>query len=265
MKAQTGIFFLPALIQLFWTSCLVAQTTPPAADAVHLISGHIHRGIIVEQIPGASIRLWRTTEGDTLAFEMDEIERIAKIVPAAGEQAAQFASPAIEPKTSGVNTSAWATALQFSTGGGDHSIVGMGATVQRRLNNQRSWLGLGLSFVGDENNYGTHSLGLAAHSSHEFSTGLKGRFGVLAFADLGYSFNLGNDYFDEQAQATLRYGNGLHLQTGLRFRINLLRNAGIWLDLSYLRNTSTLRIAANNDKVADKAWNMFCLRGSIFF
>lgn len=260
MKAQTIKFFLPALALFFWNLSLSAQT---ATDAVHLTTGEIHRGIIVEQKPGASIRLWRTAEGDTLTFEMESIDHIARLAPTGATAASPAQIPV--PVPTGVNTSDWAIALQFLTGGGDHSIAGMGATVQRRLNNDRSWLGLGLTFVGDENNYGTHSLGLAVHGSHEFSTGLKGRFGALAFADLGYSFNLGNDYYDAFYQETLRYGNGLHLQTGLRFRINVLRNAGIWLDLSYLRHTSALRVAAGNDKVADKAWNMFCLRGSVFF
>lgn len=259
MKAQVASIAF-ALI-LFQMTTATAQTTPAATDVVHLTSGQTHRGIVIEQKPGESIRLWRTVEGDTLTFGMDEIERIVKVLP--GTEAASAGLTA-HPNNA-FNNNPWSTALQLSVGGGDHALGGVGAVVLRNFNRQRAHLGLGLSFVGDINYGSTSSLGLVIHGSREFSTSRKGRFGSLAFLDLGYAFNLGKPYYDGKALAEVRYGNGLHLHTGLRFRVNVLRNTGLWVDLGYLRHTSTLRTVAEGDKVRQKAWNMAVLRGSIFF
>lgn len=261
MKTQSVVIVFALLLQV---ATATAQTTPTATDAVHLHSGQTHRGIVVEQKPGESIRLWRIAEGDTLTFDMEQIERIAKLLPVAEASPAALIPPTT-PSGSAFNNNPWTTALQFSTGGGDHSLGGLGAVVQRNFNKQRSALGVGLTYVGDVNDYGTNSLGLTASGSHELSTSRKGRLGAIAFMDLGYSFNLGGQFFDEQAFADVRYGNGLHLHTGLRFRVNVLRNAGLWLDIGFLRHTSTLRTVANDDKVRQKAWNMAVLRGSVFF
>lgn len=262
MKAQVvSIAF--ALI-LFQMATATAQTTPVATDVVHLISGQTHRGIVIEQKPGESIRLWRTVEGDTLTFGMDEIERIARVLPSTEAASGGPITPANAP-SSAFNNNPWSTALQLSVGGGDYPLGGIGVVVQQNFHKQRAHLGLGLSFVGDVNHSSTNSLALFAHGSREFSTSRKGRLGSLAFLDLGYSFNLGKPYFDGKALTDVRYGNGLHLHTGLRFRVNVLRNAGLWVDIGYLRHSSTLRTVAEGDKVRQKAWNMAVLRGSIFF
>lgn len=266
MKPQIVKFSISALCQFFLVAMLCAQNAPTATDAVYLVSGQTHQGIIVEQKPGVSIRLWRIAESDTLTFEMEAIDRIVKIVPTGTSVPSLLANiMPLSPPPSKVNTRPWATAIQLSTGGGDHSFSGLGVAVQRRLPNLRSWTGLGMTYIGDINNYGPSAIGLAAHGSHEFSTGWKERLGALVFADLGYSFNLGTDYFDGSSQMEARYGDGMHLQTGIRFRANVLPNVGIWVDLSYLRHTSMLRSVAGDDKIRRTAWDMFSLRGSVFF
>lgn len=265
MKAQAIKISLFLFFQIIGIHFLAAQPAFQQTDAVHLHTGQIYQGIIIEQKPGESIRLLRNVEGDTLTLDMESIERIVKVV--AAPQPVTPASPATPPmQPSRTNTGLWATAVQVTTGGGDHSVVGLGMAVQRRLNNRRSWVGLGLSYFGDQNNYGPNSIALALHSSHELSSGWKDRLGALVFADLGYSmFPSGNTMYDEASQASVNPGGGLHLQTGLRFRVNVLRNAGLWFDLSYLRHSSTLRKVENDEKVGNRAWNMVALRGSVFF
>lgn len=261
LLVKIQLFTLPLIA---WTNLLNAQTSAPETDAVYLNSGQVYRGLIIEQRPGASIRLWRAPQGDTLSFDMDIIDRITKITASSAPMVETLVK-STPTKIFRTNTKSWATALQVMVGGGDHSVGGAGIVVQRRLDNNRSWAGLGLTFVGDVNNYGTHALGIIAHGSHEFSSGWNNRLGALAFMDLGYSYNLGGEYIDDQSQSLYHYGNGLHLFTGLRFRLNVLHNAGIWLDMGFLRHTSKIRAVEDNAKIGTKGWNMINFRGSIFF
>lgn len=260
-------FVTTALLFLI-SQFIVAQTTGlNPMDEVYLQSGQVYRGIIIEQKPGASIRLWRTAESDTLLLEMEDIERIVKVfqaekTPTSGSDSKK---PTITPVADSIQPNRWATAIQAYIGGGDHSVGGVGLAIHRRLGLRHSWLGLGLSYIGDVNEYGTSSIAVYAHGSHEFSTGSRGHSGSSGFLDLGYSVNLGGEYLDAQQLTTYRYGNGLHLYTGLRFRLSTLNKGGLWLDMGYLRHSSVLRLAENNTRSGNKAWHAFVFRGSVYF
>ncbi len=263
MKQFTTRPLLPLLLLTFCATWSMAQTAPAAVDAVQLKSGKIHQGLIIEQTPGESIRLWRNPEADTLMFQMDEIDRIAKIVvppPTAGSPSMQ--TPASPART--FNDNPWKVALQASVGGGDYSLVGMGAAIQKSMPGNRAWVGIGAYYIGDQNNYGTSTIPIVLHASYALNQSGK-RFAALVFLDAGYSINLGGTKFDEIAQANLKHGNGLHTYGGLRFQVNALRNAGIWLDLGYLRHSSTIRFEADNKKHSTQVWNAFMMRGSLFF
>ncbi len=246
------------LLQLLSFATVTAQGTqqsPAATDMVHLKSGQAYQGIIVEQRPGESIRLWRTVESDTLTVTMDSIDRITRIV----------APPPIPKPPRVFDDAHWNVALQVGVGGGDYPFGGLGATVQKHFPRQRSWLGIGVHYYGDKSDFGAYTIPIALHGSYELRTDLQGRFGTLVFLDAGYSINITGNYFDEKTQAQLKYGNGLHTYGGLRFRLNVLRNTGIWADIGYFRHTSTLRYVTTNEKARVKAWNMFLFRGSVFF
>ena len=46
-------------------------------DVVYLKNGGIRRGIIVEQVPGESLKI-KTNDGSVYVFKMDEISKITK-------------------------------------------------------------------------------------------------------------------------------------------------------------------------------------------
>jgi len=257
-----------AILLLFFQASLFcaasAQTNAVGTDVVHLKSGQTHLGIIIEQKPGESIRLWRTVEADTLTFAMDSIDRITKAAPATGTSATTPAVQTTAPSR-GFNTNPLSVALQVSTGGGDYSVVGFGAIIQKHFPEERAWAGIGLHLLGAQNGNGVNTMPIVYHSSYEITSGGKGRLGTLGFLDLGYSVNLGSNYFDEIAQVNVKYGNGFYFNTGLRFRVNVLRNAGIWLDLGYLYQTSKLRDVETDKKIRKKSWNVFQIKSAVFF
>lgn len=65
------------LISTLTQSRLTAQTSQ---DAVYLTNQKFYQGIVIEQKPGEYIRLLRLPERDTLQFEMDDIDRIVKLM-----------------------------------------------------------------------------------------------------------------------------------------------------------------------------------------
>ena len=66
---------LTCLIAFATTSQVFAQQ--PMEDVVHLKNGGVVRGIIIEQIPGESLKI-QTRDGNVLVFTMDEIDRLSK-------------------------------------------------------------------------------------------------------------------------------------------------------------------------------------------
>lgn len=263
MKHLIGKAILTALVPVIACFSALAQTTPAAADRVHLKSGQTHEGIIVEQKPGESVRLWRTASADTLTFEMEEIDRITKILTAPPGAAAAQTPPPVVVRCP-FNDHPWTLGVQFATGGGDYPAFGLSAALLKRFPQQHAALGLGIGYLGQEGG-GVGTIPLTVQGTFEPASGLKGRLGAQTYLELGYSFNLGDQYFDERAQTEVRYGNGLHLNAGLRFRVNILRNTALCFDLGFARHTSALRAVATGDKVRTKAWNNILLRGSVFF
>jgi hypothetical protein len=60
-----------------------------ATDRIVLHDQRVHEGVILEQIPGERILLYRTATKDTLTIEMDDISRMIRIVPGTGRKSAE--------------------------------------------------------------------------------------------------------------------------------------------------------------------------------
>ena len=69
-----AILYLSAIILTFSTVILHAQQYE---DVVYLKNGSIIHGIILEQIPGESIKI-QTKDGNTFVFKMDEVQKMTK-------------------------------------------------------------------------------------------------------------------------------------------------------------------------------------------
>ena len=79
---------------LLMTSTAVAQETQ---DVVYLKNGSIIRGVVIEQVPGKSIKI-RTGDGSVFVYNMDDIARITKEGPPAGTRSS-MAAGSIEGRT----------------------------------------------------------------------------------------------------------------------------------------------------------------------
>lgn len=69
---------LIVVILLFFAISIPAVSRAEYIDVVYLKNGSIIQGIIVEQIPGKSIKL-KTLVGDILVFDFDQIAKFAKV------------------------------------------------------------------------------------------------------------------------------------------------------------------------------------------
>jgi hypothetical protein len=242
-----------------------AQVRPVAQDRVYLRSGDVYTGIIVEQIPGESIRLWRSMEADTLQFTMESIARITKAMTEPESTNPDSLKTEFEKPQPQFNLSPWKISFQFGAGGGDYPVAILGAGVYKYFPVQRAWLGINAAWLGDQSSRGASSVPVLLHGSIELANSMKGRLATGVFAEAGYSFNLADAFFDEKTQSVLKHGDGMHTNIGVRFRLNVMQNVGIWLDVGYTRHTSTLRNSVTDMKAGVKDWNLAVFRGSVFF
>ncbi|MBI4532257.1 MAG: hypothetical protein HY709_12140 [Candidatus Latescibacteria bacterium] len=74
MLPKLRIFVLPLVIML-WP--ILASAQEQMDDVVYLKNGSVIRGVIVEQVPGVSLKI-RTRDGNIFMYQMDEIQKIAK-------------------------------------------------------------------------------------------------------------------------------------------------------------------------------------------
>lgn len=254
---------LPVLA-LFLLPALSLSQTP--SDEVHLLSGLVHKGIVIEQKPGESIRLLRLPQGDTLTFAMDEIDRITRILPVAESQTKppSLNQSPVEPQ---FNSRQNIVMVQGSIGGGDYSFEGFGLTLSHRLNARgKTWLGLGVHYIGytDEGADAVQIFPLMADFRQEFNRSRNGRFSTQVFLDAGYVFSITGNGADQYGE--FKYGNGWAFNPGIAFKINILRNAGLMLDIGWMHHGGPRQWLPPTDEMKDyKNWNNILFRGSLFF
>lgn len=62
------------MVAIFITSNIIAQQY---RESVYLKNGSVIRGVVVEQVPGVSIKI-QTSDGSVYAYSIDEVEKITK-------------------------------------------------------------------------------------------------------------------------------------------------------------------------------------------
>ena len=78
--------YLAAILTACLAAILIAPASPALAqqnleDVVYLKDGSVIRGVIIEQMPGASLKI-QTRHGSVFVYEIDKVERITKESPA---------------------------------------------------------------------------------------------------------------------------------------------------------------------------------------
>ena len=77
--------YLSAILSMGFAAFLIVPASPALAqqnleDVVYLKDGSVIRGVIIEQIPGASLKI-QTRDGNVFFYEIDRVERITKEAP----------------------------------------------------------------------------------------------------------------------------------------------------------------------------------------
>jgi hypothetical protein len=263
IKTMRKLMLLPVFTLLCGAlSALSGQTAPQ--DAVYLLDAQAYQGLIIEQKPGEHIKLLRQPEGDTLQFEMEQIDRIAKILPAGAPEATAAAPAAPEQR---FNQRLFYPMIHGWMGGGDYAFQGLGISVNHRITG-RAEAGLGVHYLGQTSDNSPHqrqTIPLTADLRYAFSESRSGRFAASLALSTGYNFTLNREYFDPRENVQVSVSDGWYFSPGLSFRANILPNAGLMLDLGYQLSTSRLDLADGGDQLGRRNWNNFALRAGLFF
>lgn len=255
--------FLPLVIGL---SCCLPAVGQTPVDAVYLKSGESYEGLIIEQKPGDSIQLWRLTENDTLAFSMEEIERITRtILPP--EQPVLLVEQPRRPYFSKPNY----LYLSAATGGGDYPFLGGGLTLSHRFARyDKAAVGLSVQYIGNrEHGYETNRVDflkivpVMIDVRHEFSRTHNNRFSTHLFAEGGYAFNFTANASNEYGE--FEYGNGWIVHPGVSFQFALLSDFGFFAEIGWVHLTGRRNWLPPVERSDLKAWNTILIRGGVFF
>lgn len=133
-------FVLLTCLTALMTSPALAQQIQQMEDVVHLKNGGLIRGIIIEQIPGESLKI-QTRDGSVFVYPMDEIAKISKepVMRMQGHIGLKRKNPWLAFGLSALITGGG----QFYNGQHSKGVAQLGGVV----------LGFGLMFSGIEDDY----------------------------------------------------------------------------------------------------------------
>lgn len=233
-------------------------------DKVVLEDGSSHVGKVVEQKPGAYIKLALENSQDTLTFTMDEIQRLMKVTM----QAPEVMPDQKDNKDRAFNTHAFSIDLSGSTGGGDVAFQGLGIGLDYRVND-RMTVGLATQYLGESGNtlrlqYQWQKLPLTAEIKYDLQRHFSGRTALYACTGLGYSFTLDDSYQSSDTGELLTITNGWTMSPGLGYRVNFLNNMGLMLDVRYVL-IADKTVDEMDDVVKTNNWSNVMFSARIFF
>ena len=133
-------FVLLTCLTALMTSPALAQQIQQMEDVVHLKNGGLIRGIIIEQIPGESLKI-QTRDGSVFVYPMDEIAKMSKepVMRMQGHIGLKRKNPWLAFGLSALITGGG----QFYNGQHSKGVAQLGGVV----------LGFGLMFSGIEDDY----------------------------------------------------------------------------------------------------------------
>ncbi len=251
---------------IFLLVCLgftaIAQLAP--RDRVLLTDGTFYDGIVIEQKPGEHIRLLRLPESDTLTVALNDIDKLIRLMQ---DENPAPESQLIDHGTAGFfNTSDIVLMIHGWSGGGDYEFAGFGLGVAYRLK-PRLETGLAVHYLGSlySPEPDRYLIPLTATVRYRLSSSARGRFSSLAAINAGYGFTLNRRFFDAALETELEMSNGLYLNPALGFRMNVLNNAGLMLEIGYQMTTSNMRDTSSGETLRRKMWHNLAVGGTLFF
>jgi hypothetical protein len=257
---------LTAIICLQGFYILAAQQEP--VDKVILLNGDTHTGWVVEQKPGEYIKLLLFPGQDTLQFDMEEIDRIVKILPV--QQSTQMTAPesdGVFKASKTFNSRKAYVMIHGVAGGGDYAFGGFGLSFGANLNN-RTQVGISAHYLGQTSTNTTperQTFPVAVDARYAFAQSKSGRFSSVAAISTGLNFAAKKVYFDEDSFELVNVGNGFYLNPSLGFKANIMENTGLMIDIGYQMHTASLVNRINREYLGARVWNTLMIRGSLFF
>lgn len=240
----------------------IGQLNP--TDKIQTRAGKMYQGIIIEQTPGASIKLFRTTEMDTVEIMYPDIARILRVFdqepaaqkPSNPENDYNWWSPCFNCRKTYVM-------LHFLGAGGDEEILYLGAGLSFGYNIKRViQIGLGASVMGSieqERNART-VVPLTLDIRYVFSESKRGRGAFL----LGFSPGVNVPMYSS-ADADLQPKAGLFFSGTFGFRFNVTSQFGFLLDFGYMPNSLNFYSKSSGEYLRQQWYQMGMIRGSVFF
>ncbi len=157
-------------------------------------------------------------------------------------------------------------------GGGDYPFAGFGLTLSHKTGQDgKSYAGIGVHYIGNtiggenalEREEFVQIIPLMLDYRQEFKRSANGKASILLFLDAGYVFTLTGNEVDQTGE--YEYKNGWAINPGISFKFNLFRQAGLMLDLGWMRHNSHLKWLPPSDKTGRKKWDLGMARLSLFF
>jgi hypothetical protein len=243
-----------------------------ATDRIVLINQQSYDGIILEQIPGERIALFRTLQKDTINIEMEEIARMIRIVP----QNQEIKSESQGDKSisdnrifEGFNTVPTYGMIHYMRGTGDFGMIGLGLSFGANFDFGLQ-VGASIQYIANQSErYEKISrrqhFPLGLDLRYVIKNSKNGRFSTLLAFSGGYDFTINGGYFDYSNQLNMELTNGYFFNPGVAFRANVLKNVGLMFDLGYMYGSAHLRNSASKELMQQVASHNLIFRGSIFF
>jgi len=218
---------LLAIAALFSTQ-IMAQSIGDYIDVIYLKNGSLIKGIIIEQVPGATLKI-QTNDGSQYVYQVSEIEKYGRELKA-GTYAMSAAANAPTPKTPRTPKAFFSKQKGYF---GEVTFLGGGGDMGMRITNgykfgRFGYLGVAVGFEGmRDNNYNSQRYLLDSYQGPGYMLGfngmndrspfltvnivysgdfLKKRITPFYQVELGYGLNL-NQYSDRYYE-TYDYATG---------------------------------------------------------
>ena len=250
-------------------------------EVIELKSGEQIIGTVVEQKPGAYIKVLLMPSEDTVTIPLKDIDRMIKKVETEDNEPqdtiSEIITPEIEDETieKPFNGRPFYFGASYVTGGGDMPFLGFGVSVMRTFNDK---LQLGLGIEGHTNNsrggyiftgttpkrnvMGSY-LPIVGKVRYAYQHLWNGRFSFLAQLSAGYSVVLDGGHQDANRDADLK--GGLYVEPSLGFRLNISKDFGTIFSIGYQNLRSQSYYSFTDQNIRSYNWSNITVRAALFF
>lgn len=160
--------------------------------------------------------------------------------------------------------------LNTSLGGGDYPFGALGLALYRQFFNNNTMAGVAFQYIGttdDGSGIGGNDQAqlytLMLDVRQKFMESEDGRFTTFLIGAAGYAMPINGN--GEDSEGTYEFKNGWVINPGIGFRVNVLKNVGIMIDLTWLHHSSPRVWNPPSTKKDHKHWDLGLVRGHVFF